>query len=273
MPATAFLIPLHSVMRFASLGSGSEGNALVVEAGNSRVLLDCGFSATETVRRLARLGLEPDAIDAILVTHEHDDHVGGVSRFSRRFGIPVYLSYGTHAATVAGKAMAEKDLLPDVVIIDSHTPFAVGDIEVFPYPVPHDAREPTQFVFGDGARRLGVLTDAGASTPHIEAMLSALDALVIECNHDRDLLMGSSYPERLKSRIGGRYGHLDNDQAAQIVACINQKSLQHVVAAHLSQKNNRPELASLALAGVLGCAPDWIGVATQADGFGWRMLS
>jgi phosphoribosyl 1,2-cyclic phosphodiesterase len=103
-------------------------------------------------------------------------------------------------------------------------------------------------------------------------MLSGLHGLVIECNHDRDLLLGGSYPESLKSRIAGRYGHLDNSQAAQIVAAIDCKSLQHVVAAHLSQKNNRPDLASAALAGALDCAPDWIGVASQADGFGWRML-
>jgi phosphoribosyl 1,2-cyclic phosphodiesterase len=255
-------------MRFASLGSGSEGNALVVEAGNSRILLDCGFSATETVRRLGRLGLEPAAISAVLVTHEHDDHVGGAERFSRRFGIPVYLSHGTRVA-----ASGRGDAFATATIIDGHTPFAVGDLEVCPYPVPHDAREPTQFVFGDGARRLGVLTDAGSSTPHIEQMLSGLDALVIECNHDRELLLGGNYPERLKQRIAGRYGHLDNGQAADIVTNIGKKSLQHVVAAHLSQRNNRPELACAALAGALGCAAEWIGVATQAEGFGWRMIA
>ncbi len=256
------------MMRFASLGSGSEGNGLVVEAGRSRVLLDCGFSITETVRRLQRLGLQPDGLDALLVTHEHDDHVGGVARFARKFGIPVYLSHGTHAASANGSAV-----FSEVVIIDSHTPFAVGDIEMFPYPVPHDAREPTQFVFSDGKSRLGVLTDAGSSTPHIEAMLSGLDALVIECNHDRDMLAGSAYPERLKARIGGRLGHLDNGQASQIVAGIDTQRLQHVIAAHLSQKNNHPDLAAGALASSLNCAPDWIGVASQVDGFAWRMLA
>ncbi len=253
------------MIRFASLGSGSEGNALVVEVGHSRLLLDCGFSATETERRLARLGLEPADLHAILVTHEHDDHVGGVGRFSRKFDIPVYLSHGTHAAVTA-----TRNEFAAVEIIDSHSPFAIGDIAVFPYPVPHDAREPTQFVFGDGAARVGVLTDAGASTPHIEAMLSGLQALVIECNHDRDLLMGSSYPERLKARIGGRLGHLDNNQAAEILSEIDRSRLQHVVAAHLSKKNNRPDLAREALAGALECTADWVTVATQADGFGWR---
>jgi phosphoribosyl 1,2-cyclic phosphodiesterase len=255
-------------MRFASLGSGSDGNALVVEAGHSRILLDCGFSAAETVRRLARLGLEPATINAVLVTHEHDDHVGGADRFARRFGIPVYLSYGTRVAAAGGG-----DAFASATIIDSHTPFAVGDLEIFPYPVPHDAREPTQFVFGDGTRRLGVLTDAGSSTPHIEEMLSGLDALVIECNHDRELLLGGNYPERLKQRIAGRYGHLDNGQAADIVANIEKKSLQHVVAAHLSQRNNRPELACAALSAALGCDAEWIGVATQDGGLDWRMIA
>ena len=173
------------MIRFASLGSGSEGNGLLVESGRTRLLLDCGFSVAETVRRLQRLDVSPESLDAILVTHEHDDHVGGVSRFARRFDTPVYLSYGTYAAAKRGD-------FPDVVVIDSHTPFTVGDLEVLPYPVPHDAREPTQFVFGDGAARLGVLTDAGASTPHIESMLSGLDALVLECNHDLELLRNSA---------------------------------------------------------------------------------
>lgn len=255
------------MIRFASLGSGSEGNALLVESGRSRLLLDCGFSVAETVRRLGRLGVAPESLNAILVTHEHDDHVGGVARFSRRFGTAVYLSYGTCMAASA------QDQFADMVIIDSHTPFSVGDIEVMPYPVPHDAREPTQFVFGDGAARLGVLTDAGASTPHIEMMLSGLEALIIECNHDRELLRNSAYPERLKERISGRLGHLDNAQAAQIISSIDSSGLQHVVAAHLSRKNNRPELAIDALAGALGCDRNWIAVATQAHGFDWRCVA
>lgn len=256
------------MMRFASLGSGSEGNGLLVEAAGSRVLLDCGFSIAETVRRLQRLGVEPSTLDAVLVTHEHDDHVGGVARFARKFGIPVHLSHGTHAASAAGGSV-----FSEVVIIDSHTPFVIGGLEISPYPVPHDAREPTQFVFGDGKSRLGVLTDAGSSTPHIEAMLSGLHALVIECNHDPVMLAGSAYPERLKARIGGRLGHLDNSQAAQIVASVDTRSLQHIVAAHLSQKNNSPALAAAALAGALDCAQDWICIASQDEGFGWRMLA
>jgi phosphoribosyl 1,2-cyclic phosphodiesterase len=259
-------------MRFASLGSGSEGNALVVESQKTRILLDCGFSATETERRLLQKGLKPQDIQGILVTHEHDDHVGGVARFAKKHSIPVYSSYGTYQASAG--LMRIVATASDIVmnIIDAHTSFNIGDLEITPYPVPHDAREPTQFVFSDGARRLGVLTDVGGSTPHIEQVLSSLSGLVLECNHDRQLLDASQYPEYLKERIGGRYGHLDNHQAAQILRAVYHDKLQHVVAAHLSQKNNRPDLAASVLAQAIGCEEQWIGIATQVDGFDWRVL-
>lgn len=255
-------------MRFASLGSGSQGNALVVEAGRTRVLLDCGFGLRDTEARLARHGLGPDDLDAIIVTHEHDDHVGGVSRLARKHEIPVYLTYGTLMALDGARSG-----IAQITIIDSHTPFAIGDIEVRPYPVPHDAREPAQFVFSNGKVRLGVLTDTGSSTPHIENMLSGLEALVLEYNHDRDLLAQGSYPPYLKQRIGGRFGHLDNGAAAQLLASLDCSRLQHLIAAHLSQQNNTPELARMAAAQALNCAPEWIGVADQQSGFGWRDIT
>lgn len=160
----------------------------------------------------------------------------------------------------------------ETVVIGSHVPFAVGDIEVRPYPVPHDAREPAQFVFSDGAARLGVLTDAGEITAHMAQVLSGLDALVLECNHDREMLLAGPYPARLKERIASRLGHLDNGAAAGLVRGIDCSRLQHLVAAHLSQQNNTPELARSALSGALGCSPEWIGVATQDEGFGWRQI-
>ena len=255
-------------MRFASIGSGSEGNGLIVESGSTRILIDCGFRLSETVKRLKRLGLEPADLAAILVTHEHDDHAGGVARFARRFHLPVYLTYGTLISFGPRAA-----LMPRVVLIDSHEPFAIGDLEIYPYPVPHDAREPSQFVFGDGDRRLGLLTDTGASTPHIERMLSGLDGLVLECNHDLDLLMNGPYPPTLKRRISGRYGHLDNGTAARLVTDIDCSRLQHFIAAHLSAQNNTPELARAAMAGALGCEGAWIGIATQSDGFAWREIT
>ena len=255
------------MMRFASLGSGSQGNALVLEVGSTRLLLDCGFSVSETTIRLARLGLEPVDLDAVVVTHEHDDHIGGVARFARKHDLPVYLTHGTLTALDG-----ERSAIAEITIIDSHAPFSIGDIEVWPYPVPHDAREPAQFVFGDGTRRVGVLTDAGSSTPHIEAMLSGLDALVLECNHDLDLLLNGSYPPSLKQRIASRFGHLDNQTAAQLLASVDCSRLQHLIAAHLSQQNNTPDLARTALAQTLNCALEWVGVASQAEGFGWREI-
>lgn len=254
-------------MRFASLGSGSSGNALLVEAGSTRVLLDCGFGVTEIGARLARLGIAADGLDAVLVTHEHDDHGGGVARLARRFDLPVYLTHGTLSVLDGGRAA-----LPEVALIDGHAPFAIGDIEVRPFPVPHDAREPVQFVLGDGAVRLGVLTDLGETTPHIAHMLSGLEALVLECNHDRDMLVNGPYPAPLKERIAGRYGHLDNDAAARLLKELDCGRLQHLIAAHLSQQNNTPELARAALARALGCEPEWIGVAAQDEGFGWRQI-
>jgi phosphoribosyl 1,2-cyclic phosphodiesterase len=254
-------------MRFASLGSGSQGNALIVDAGETKVLLDCGFSTGSAAARLARLSTAPDELAAIVVTHEHGDHVGGVFAFARRHRLTVYLTHGTHAAASRGRAA-----LPDCRLIDGETRFAIGGLEVQPFSVPHDAREPVQYAFSDGQHRLGVLTDTGSITPHIVDVLGACDALVLECNHDQALLAASRYPAMLKQRIGGRFGHLANEQAATLLRQIDTRCLQHLVAAHLSQENNRPELAAKALASALGCSEDWIGVADQEGGFGWRQL-
>ncbi len=256
-------------LRFTSLGSGSEGNALIVEvvAGttSSRVMMDCGFGLAETERRLARAGLTPDALDAIVVTHEHSDHIGGVARFARKHSIPVWLTHGT--AKVLRDASLPAALLH---YVDPHEAFSVGNIEVTPYTVPHDANEPVQYVFSDGALRLGVLTDTGTLTAHIEETLSACDALVLECNHDLDMLMNGPYPLSLKRRVSGKFGHLDNATAAGLLGRIDCTKLKHLIAAHLSKRNNSPELARAALAGILGCAESWIGIAEQTTGFEWR---
>jgi phosphoribosyl 1,2-cyclic phosphodiesterase len=252
-------------VRFASLGSGSEGNALLVEAGKTRVLVDCGFGIRDTIARLGRLGVAADSIAAIVVTHEHSDHIGGVAAFAARFGTPVWLTFGTLSAVAERFAV-----LPQVFGFDSHDAFAIDDIEVRPFPVPHDAREPVQFVLTDGQWRLGVLTDLGVSTTHVESSLSGCDALVLECNHDRDLLAKGDYPYPLKQRISGKLGHLDNDSSAGLLSRLDNSRLKHLFAAHLSRQNNTRELARAALAGALGCAQDWIGIADQDEGFGWR---
>lgn len=253
------------MIRFASLGSGSKGNALLVESGGTRVLLDCGFGPRELAMRLARLGVEPESIAAVVITHEHADHVGGAARCAARHGWAMHASHGTTAAAGSLDAIA-------VRCFDSHASFAIGALEIHPYPVPHDAREPTQFVFSDGAARLGVLTDAGTITPHIVAMLRQCAALVLESNHDADMLAKGRYPPQLKRRIAGGFGHLDNAAAAGLLRNIGGQHLRHVVAAHLSEENNTPELARAALADALGCTADWIGVASQTDGFAWREI-
>lgn len=251
-------------MRFALLGSGSEGNSLVVEVGQSRILMDCGFSLSETVARLARLGLVPEQLCGIVVTHEHGDHIGGVARMARKFSLPVFLTHGTLRSQ--NGAFAE---LSSVTEINPHLPFSIGEVQVQPYPVPHDASEPVQYVFSDGVKRLGVLTDAGCSTPHIEAMLSGCAALVLECNHDTALLANGDYPYSLKQRVGGRFGHLSNHAAAALLARLDHGKLQHIVAAHLSHKNNTRALAVSALSEKLCCPEERIIVATQDEGASW----
>ena len=259
------------MIRFASLASGSKGNCLLVEVGASRLLLDCGLAPRDTTRRLARLGLEPADITGIIVTHEHDDHVGGVFAFASKHAIPVWLTHGTfRAAAESGKA--DEAATVQVNMVDARTSFAVGAIQVLPYTVPHDAREPVQFVLSDGAFRLGVLTDIGASTRHVEEALSGCEGLVLECNHDLDLLWASGYPKWLKQRISGPFGHLDNGQARALLASLDRSRLQHVIGAHLSQQNNRPDLARRALALALGCEDEWVGLADQEEGFAWREL-
>lgn len=254
------------MIRFASLGSGSAGNALLVESGATCLMVDCGFGQRETIRRLARLGRTPEQLTGILVTHEHGDHVGGVFPFARRHGLPVWLSHGTSSACQSAARGVE------LRIIDGDAAFCVEALEIQPFPVPHDAREPLQFVFSDGNRRLGLLTDAGEITRHMRDMLSGVDGLILECNHDAGMLASSSYPLALQRRIAGRLGHLENDAAADLLQEIDSSRLQHVVAAHLSEQNNHPSLAVRALATVLGCANERIGVAGQETGFDWRHL-
>ena len=254
-------------MRFASLGSGSKGNGLLVQAGQVLVLMDCGFGLQDTLLRMARLGVSPEQLSGIVVTHEHGDHISGVARLARKFDLPVWLTHGTLRSQE--KAFAG---IADIREIDPHVAFEIGGVEVIPYPVPHDAAQPVQFVFSDGAGRLGVLTDTGCSTAHIEQTLSGCDALVLECNHDSAMLMASDYPYTLKQRVGGRFGHLNNREAAGILARLDVSRLQHLIAAHLSSRNNTPALAVRALSAAAGCEESWVGVATQQDGFAWREI-
>jgi phosphoribosyl 1,2-cyclic phosphodiesterase len=255
------------LLRFASLASGSQGNCLIAEVGRTRVLIDCGLNLTETERRLERLGIAPGEISAILVTHEHGDHASGVFDFAAAHRVAVYLTHGTLSA------MRQEGKVTDgvrTVQVDGRQSLAVGDVQVHPFTVPHDAREPVQYVLSDGASKLGVVTDVGTTTAHLQQVLSGLEALVLECNYDRDMLWAGAYPKWLKERIGGPFGHLDNRDSERLLASLDRSRLKHVIGAHLSQQNNRPELARAALARAMGCEESWIGLATQDEGFAWR---
>lgn len=246
-------------MKFASLGSGSRGNAALIEAGDTRILLDNGFAAREVESRLRRLGVEPDSIAAIVVTHEHQDHIKGVGALARRYKLPVWMTAGTQRENRCGA-------LPEVRLFSFHDGgFRIGALQVEPFPVPHDAREPAQFVFSAAGRRLGILTDIGFYTPHITEMLRTCDALFLECNHDEDMLASGPYPPALQRRIAGRLGHMSNKQAAGFLAQFDLGRLQHLVAAHLSEKNNSSGLVRAALLSVAETIDDCLCIASQDE--------
>ncbi len=252
-------------LRIAYLGSGSKGNSALIEAGQTTIMLDCGFSTIETLRRLEKLDRSADDITAILVTHEHSDHVSGVARLARRFAIPVWLTAGTLKGCPA---------LDDVEtgIINPHEPLILGDLEITPMPVPHDAREPCQFVFDDGSDRLGVMTDIGHVTPHVVETLAACSALVIEANHDLDMLNNGPYPYALKQRVGGHLGHLNNGQTGDLLTEVDCSRLRWVAGVHLSENNNTEELARTAMASALDCKTDEVLIAGQQSGLEWQSV-
>jgi len=257
-------------MRFRSLGSGSGGNATVVEAGRGptarRLLIDAGFSLRELESRLARAELQPTDLHAVFVTHEHGDHIGCAAALADRYALPLWMSRGTWRA-IGAPDLSTLRYARDEQGID------LGELQVTPFTVAHDAEEPLQLRCTDGARSLGIVTDVGSATPHLLDQLRGVDALLLECNHDRSMLAASRYPMSLKMRIGGRLGHLSNESAAQVLAACVHTGLNHLVAAHLSQHNNTPALARAALARVWGATDDDVVVADQQSGCGWITLA
>lgn len=251
-------------MRFASLGSGSRGNAALVETADACVLVDCGFSVREACRRLAVLGRAPADLTAILVTHEHGDHASGVLPLARRFGIPVLMTVGTARAVGVGSD-------DPVRTITSGARVELAGIEVEAVAVPHDAREPVQYIFAVADRKLGILTDLGSVTPHVVERYRHCHGLLLEANHDRALLAAGSYPTALKRRVGGDWGHLSNCQTAELLQRLGRDVLRTLVVGHISLHNNSPELVRQALAPVTGHL-DQVLYASQDEGFGWQEL-
>ena len=252
-------------MQFASLGSGSRGNSTLIETDGTAILIDCGFSMRETERRLQRLSRDMQQVTAILVTHEHGDHVRGVASLAKKYDIPVWSSRGT-------AKVAKLEELQQWNCIDIHQVFEINNIQIQPIPVPHDAKEPCQFIFSDGDWRIGILTDTGSITPYIEEQYSACDAFILEANHDEDMLANGSYPTSLKHRVGGDYGHLNNSQAKDLLNAIDISKLQYLVASHISDKNNTVALARDKMSEALDADASWIDIASQEEGLDWRVL-
>lgn len=262
-------------MRFCSLGSGSAGNATLIEASlgitRTQVLVDCGFSLRELTRRLVRAGSTPDELSAVFITHEHGDHAGCALSLARQHRVPIVTSRGTWRAI--SQRLGEVELDPALLHFarDGET-IPLGDIEVQPFAVPHDANEPLQLRASDGRVSLGMITDIGSVTPSVVQSLQGCDALLLECNHDEAMLRASSYPNGLKRRILGSHGHLSNDSAADLLTQCLHAGLKQVVAAHLSARNNTSDLAAAAIAEVLGIRSCDVSIASQSEGIGWINL-
>lgn len=258
-------------MRYCSLGSGSTGNATLIEARDgarvTRLLVDCGFSLRELTRRLAARGVDASQVDAVFVTHEHGDHVGCARAFARRHGVPLYTSAGTWAA------LDDDEPPPGWRAVRSDERIAIGALELRPFAVPHDAREPLQLTCHDGHHALGILTDVGDVDLTLAARLGGCDGLLLECNHDVEMLEHGPYPPFLRRRIAGPRGHLANTQAAALLGMLDRSRLRRVVAAHLSQHNNRPALAAAALAAAWDAHEQDIVVADARDGCPWIDLT
>ena len=254
------------MIRFASLGSGSRGNASLVMADDACIMLDCGFSVAETRRRLARLGVDPEAVTAIVVTHEHSDHASGVGRAARAFSVPVYATRGTAKSCAArwGRGV-------DLRLIDSGARLSLAGVDVEAVTVPHDASEPCQYLFRHRRQCLGVLTDLGHVSRLVADRYRRCDLLVLEANHDERMLRSGPYPPSLKARVGGAWGHLSNRQAQELLAGVDHGRLQQLVLAHLSEKNNTVELAVAAImeTAMLRAA---VSVASQDEGLRWHTI-
>ncbi len=250
-------------MRFASLGSGSRGNGSIVASDSTTILIDCGFTYKDTLKRLERFGVEVDSLSGIVVTHEHSDHIGGVETLSARHNIPVYASYGTWIE------LGEISIKNAIVI---NGPFSIFDIKITPITVPHDARQPLQFVFTADSKRLGILSDLGTVSARVLQEFRELDAISIEFNHDWEMLHSGPYPLFLKERIGGDFGHLNNEQASRLLKEISGSRLRTVVACHISEKNNEIHRVEDAIDRALNGKNVERFLATQSTGFDWINL-
>ena len=220
------------------LASGSKGNSVFVSNQDTAVLVDAGLSGIETQRRLDAVGESPDRLKAIIITHEHTDHVKGAGILSRRFDIPVYITRQTYGAC---KSLGKIDHLR---FFECGTPFEVDELKITPFSISHDARDPSGVTIAYAGKKIGIATDLGIATNLVKSHLSLSNALYIESNHDPEMLVNGPYPWHLKQRIKSRTGHLSNQETRDLVAELLHQDLAHLVLAHLSEENNCPDKAA-----------------------------
>jgi len=225
------------MLRICVLGSGSSGNSIFIGGESGGILLDAGFSAKETLARLSSAGIRPDNIKAILISHEHNDHVKGAGVVARNLKIPIFMNRETHM-----KAMAGLGKVPAVEYFHTGTTFDAHGIEVTPFTIPHDARDTCAFIFKINCLTAAVATDAGYVTTLMEEKISGADYMVLEANHDPEMLKAGPYPWEVKQRIASKEGHLSNDQCLGLVKSVIHANLQGITFAHVSQTNNNPFL-------------------------------
>jgi phosphoribosyl 1,2-cyclic phosphodiesterase len=235
-------------LRLAVLGSGSGGNATLIEGGGARILVDAGFSCRGLVQRLRYVGVEPEEIDAILITHEHGDHLGGAAAFAASFGVPIYCTRGTaRAAGLTGEPrrapVPGEPAVPVAHPVEAGRAFDIESLTVRAFGVPHDAVETVGFIVTDGNTQSGYATDLGHVPPAVRDWLKDCDLLVMEANHDVGMLRAGPYPESVKERVLSRHGHLDNLAAADLLCDVACERTRTVVLAHLSRTNNHPDIA------------------------------
>jgi len=220
------------------LASGSKGNAIYISDGSTSILVDAGLSGIEIERRLKSKGLYPEDLDAILVSHEHSDHIQGVGALSRRFHLPVYVNPKTRAA-----AASQLGNIADLRNFECGMPFMIKNLTLHPFSISHDAKDPAGFIVKQDGARIGIATDLGIATSMVKEHLKMCNLLVLEANHDPTMLLDGPYPWPLKQRIKGRTGHLSNEDSKMLLKEVLHSRLEHVLLAHLSETNNTPEKA------------------------------
>ncbi len=252
-------------MRVCLLASGSKGNSLFIETGQSKILVDAGLSAREITKRLADIGIEGSDLNAIFISHEHTDHIRGAGILARKHRIPVFISYPTHSNS---KGLFAKN---EVIEFESGCSFTFRDILIDPFPITHDSSDPVGFVIESKLNRVGIATDLGIVTRLVREKLKECGVLVLEFNHDEEMLLNGPYPWHLKQRIKSRHGHLSNNDTAELLSEIVHDRLEGIFLAHLSEVNNDPAIASDTISKTLGrqnvCSPElFMGCQYQVSG-------